>query len=82
MCDANYKFIFVDFGAYGNSPDSTIFKESLFKKQLDSNTLGIPEAQPSFQGFNDPMAFVIVGNDGFGLSTIIPSALCRQVFKC
>lgn len=69
MCDANYKFIFVDVGAYGKSSDSTVFKDSTFKKKLDDGSLNIPEAQSSFQGFHEPMPFVIVGDEGFGLTT-------------
>ncbi|XP_046388639.1 protein ALP1-like [Ischnura elegans] len=69
MCDADYKFIFVDVGAYGKSSDSTVFKESTFKKKLDSGLLNIPENASSFQGFEEPMPFVIVGDEGFGLTT-------------
>lgn len=69
MCDANYNFIFVDVGAYGKSADSTVFKDSVFKKKLDEGALNIPEAQSSFQGFDEPMPFVIVGDEAFGLTT-------------
>lgn len=69
VCDSNYKFIFVDVGAYGKSADSTVFKDSIFKIKLDEGSLNIPEAQSSFQGFDEPMPFVIVGDEGFGLTT-------------
>lgn len=31
MCNASYKFIFIDVGAYGKSSDSTVFKECFSK---------------------------------------------------
>lgn len=34
VCDANYSFVAIDVGAYGKSSDSSIFKESLFYKNL------------------------------------------------
>uniref|UniRef100_A0A6P7F4P0 Protein ALP1-like n=1 Tax=Diabrotica virgifera virgifera TaxID=50390 RepID=A0A6P7F4P0_DIAVI len=71
ICDASYKFTFIDVGAYGKSSDSTVFKESTFYKKLEQNLLNIPAPQLSFHGFSEPMPFVFVGDEGFGLSTKI-----------
>ncbi|XP_046397406.1 protein ALP1-like [Ischnura elegans] len=30
ICDASYKFIYIDVGAYGKSSDSTVFKDGVF----------------------------------------------------
>lgn len=69
LCDASYKFIFVDVGAYGKSADSTVFKESTFFKKLQDGTLNIPPPHISFTGLDEPMPFVFVADEGFGLST-------------
>lgn len=37
VCDASYKFVFIDVGAYGKSSDSTVFKESVFFRNLESH---------------------------------------------
>lgn len=71
MCDASYKFIFIDVGAYGKSSDSTVFKESVFFNRLQNGSLNIPPPQNSFTGLDEPMPFAIVADEGFGLSTNI-----------
>lgn len=35
LCDSNYKFIYVDTGAYGKCSDSSVFKDSLYKKLME-----------------------------------------------
>ncbi|GBN49710.1 hypothetical protein AVEN_120547-1 [Araneus ventricosus] len=69
LCDASYKFLFVDIGAYGKSSDSTVFKESVFFKELQNNMLKVPPPQGSFTGMAEPMPFLFVADEGFGLST-------------
>lgn len=79
ICDASYKFIFIDVGAYGKSADSTVFKESIFYKKLERNMLNIPPPQLSFHKFKEPMPFVFVADEGFGLS---PKILRPYAGKC
>ncbi|XP_018300265.1 putative nuclease HARBI1 isoform X1 [Mycetomoellerius zeteki] len=43
ICDAYYRFTFVDIGAAGSNHDSVIFKECAFGKALQDRTLKIPE---------------------------------------
>lgn len=71
ICDASYRFLFIDVGTYGKSSDSTTFQESTFYKRLINKTLNIPQPQGSFTGFHEPMPFVFVADEGFGLSTSI-----------
>lgn len=71
LCDASYKFLFIDAGAYGKSSDSTVFKESVFFKKLENEHLNIPAPQESYAGFDGPVPFVFVADEGFGLSNHI-----------
>ncbi|XP_063238528.1 uncharacterized protein LOC134540023 isoform X4 [Bacillus rossius redtenbacheri] len=71
LCDASYKLLFIDVGAYGKSSDSTVFKESVFFKKLKNQQLNIPVPQESYAGFDGPMPFVFVADEGFGLSNNI-----------
>lgn len=64
VCD----FLFIDVGAYGQSSDATVFKESEFFKKLKNGTLNIPAAQKSAAGFETPMPFVFVADEAFGLT--------------
>ncbi|KAL4119015.1 hypothetical protein QTP88_011888 [Uroleucon formosanum] len=68
VCDANYSFVAIDVGAYGKSSDSSIFKESLFYKKLINNSLNIPNPKPISTLNPEPMPYVIVGDEAFGLS--------------
>ena len=42
VCDAKYKFIFIDIGQYGSTNDSTILKNSELGRCLKSYSLNIP----------------------------------------
>lgn len=67
VCDADYKFTYIDVGAYGKCADSSIYKQSDLYEKLVDNNLGIPEKIPiSDNGI--PMPYVIVGDEAFGLS--------------
>ncbi|XP_063586006.1 uncharacterized protein LOC134763464 [Penaeus indicus] len=68
VCDANYRFTFIDVGSYGKVSDSSIYKNSNLYKKMQQNTLNIPSDKPvSTNG--DPLPFVFVGDEAFGLST-------------
>jgi hypothetical protein len=67
ICDSNYLFISVDTGAFGKNSDSSIFKDFLFYKKLINNSLNIPDPKPISSIDPEPMAYVIVGDEAFGL---------------
>ncbi|XP_054260017.1 uncharacterized protein LOC128984701 [Macrosteles quadrilineatus] len=71
MCDASYKFTYIDVGSYGKSADSTVWKESTFYKLLQEGSLNIPSPKTSFTGLSDAMPFVLVADEGFVLSNNI-----------
>ena len=69
MADADCCFVSVEFGAYGSSSDSNVFKNSTFGKLLESSKLNIPDPRvlPSdAEGLSMP--FVPVGDEAFALS--------------
>ncbi|XP_040203443.1 protein ANTAGONIST OF LIKE HETEROCHROMATIN PROTEIN 1-like [Rana temporaria] len=67
VVDADYKFIYVDIGAFGSSADSGVFKHSKFGKKLASNELDLPDNQP-LPGTEGPdMPFVFVADDAFAI---------------
>lgn len=71
VCDANYKFIYIDVGAYGKSSDSTVFKNSIFFKKMTDGLLNFPEPIDIGIGFNEKMPFMLVADEGFGQSEYV-----------
>jgi hypothetical protein len=62
--DANYKFTYIDIGAYGSENDSAIFRGSQFGKLLAREQLGLP-ADVNLNG--DSLPFYFVADDAFPL---------------
>lgn len=68
VCDSDYKFTFVDIGAYGRHSDSTIFEESPLCQKLLNGTLNIPEPKPIANG-SRALPYVFVGDEAFSLTS-------------
>ncbi|XP_049317925.1 uncharacterized protein LOC125780192, partial [Bactrocera dorsalis] len=69
-CDANYKFTYVDVGAYGSEGDSNIMKNSRFGISILNDSCQFPA-----DGFIDgkKVPYFIVGDDAF--------PLCKRIIK-
>lgn len=67
VVDSNYKFTFVDIGAYGKECDSTVFQNSKLYQLLINENFSLPTPQP-LCGNNRPIPWVLVGDEAFGLS--------------
>lgn len=70
VADSDYRFIYVDIGAYGKDCDSSVFMATDFYKALTDSQLHIPppgSLQSSGSTFHVP--FVLVGDEAFALST-------------
>ena len=69
VCDAHYRFIYVDIGSYGSEGDAGIYASSTFGKALNENKLDLPEPQPlpnmNPQSFKFPYMFI--GDEVFPL---------------
>lgn len=68
VVDSDYKFIYVDIGAYGKDSDSSIFQQTVFYKKLRNQSLNIPDPALISQQ-NTILPFVFVGDEAFALET-------------
>jgi len=66
--DSDYKFTYVDIGAYGNDCDSSVFRKTSFFKLLILNKLHIQPSDPLFTNDTENCPFVFVGDEAFSLS--------------
>ncbi|CAB3220589.1 unnamed protein product [Arctia plantaginis] len=67
VVDAEYRFIYISVGSYGNECDSSIFKETTFWKKLNDGSLNIPK--PLHETIEKDMPYVLVGDEAFPLTT-------------
>jgi hypothetical protein len=65
--DSDYRFTFVDIGAYGKDCDSTIFKETSLWKLLEKDSLNIPSSKPLNGTVQPNVPYVILGDEAFAL---------------
>lgn len=70
ICNSNYKFIFIDVGSYGKASDSQIFRNSVFFKKLEDNSLNIPSSTAITEN-GSPLPLVFIGDEAFGISNFI-----------
>lgn len=83
LVDANYKFLYVDIGAYGSQSDGGIFKNCKLGKALKSNELNLPKNE-EIEGAEDigKMPYVILGDEAFPLQTNLmrpfPGKTCNE----
>lgn len=64
VADANYRFIYVDIGAYGSEGDASVFFKSEFGQSIVHNTIELPENVTI--GLTS-MPFTFVADDAFPL---------------
>ncbi|XP_075199541.1 uncharacterized protein LOC142302370 [Anomaloglossus baeobatrachus] len=68
LVDTNYKFIYVDIGAYGSASDARIFRSTRLARRMISMDLNLPTPSP-LPGTSGPtVPFVMVAHEGFALS--------------
>lgn len=71
IADADYRFVYVDIGAYGKDCDSSVFQQTVFWKMLEEGKLDIPRPTPLEGGENIDLPYVLLGDEAFALSTNI-----------
>lgn len=67
LCDANYKFIYINVGAKGRYSDGGVFANCTFAKRLYRHELNLPMPRPLANRTKE-MPYVIVADDAFPLS--------------
>ena len=68
IVDTNYKFIYIDAGAFGKDSDRSIFERTDFCKKLENNELNIPKGQPLLGTVGPNTPYTFIGNEAFSLS--------------
>lgn len=68
VVDSNYRFVYVDIGAYGKDCDSSVFQSTVFYELLVTGRLNLPPPCPLTENSHDDMPFVLVGDEAFSLS--------------
>lgn len=66
MCDAEYKFTYIDVGRNGRVSDGGVFNQCSLATALQNNQLNLPEPKP-LPGRRDTVPFVILADDAFTL---------------
>ena len=75
ICDAQYKFTYVDIGHYGKDNDASIFSQSDLYDMLQNNRLPLPEMAP-VGGVDTP--YYILGDEIFALKTWLMKPYSRR----
>ncbi|XP_037817429.1 protein ALP1-like [Lucilia sericata] len=66
VCDADYKFLFIDIGALGSQSDGGIFARSAFGKMILRNNIELPQ-EDSLPGTNKSFPYFFVGDNALPL---------------
>jgi hypothetical protein len=66
LVDADYKFIYVDVGAYGGWSDAQVFNESKLKKKIEKKAMGFPPPD-RLTDDNEDTEYFMLGDDAFAL---------------
>nr|CAI5865988.1 unnamed protein product [Callosobruchus analis] len=69
-CDADYKFTWVDIGAYGSEHDASVFRRSQMGIMLEAGTVALPQST-TLPGSNIEMPYFFVGDEAFPLKPYI-----------
>lgn len=68
IVDVDYKFIFVDIGAYGKDCDSSVLQSTDFWRRLEKGELQIPEAKPLTPELGVKVPYVFVADNAFPMN--------------
>lgn len=66
ICDANYKFLYIDVGCEGRISDGGVFNKCSFAAALENEALQLPH-QRTLSGREEAVPYVIVADDAFSL---------------
>ena len=66
LCDANYKFLYVDVGAEGGAGDAGTWNRSTLHQALDEGRVGLPD-DANLPHDDTPIPYHIVADDAFAI---------------
>jgi len=61
VVDSNYRFVYIDVGAYGKYCDSSVFQRTNFYRMLTDGRLNVPQPALIQEGSDVKLPFVLVG---------------------
>lgn len=67
VCDAQYRFIYIDVGTNGRESDGSTFRNSSFVAAMESGSLNFPPPKP-LPGRENAMPYALVADAAFSLS--------------
>ena len=68
MIDSNYRFVYIDVGAYGKDCDSSVFERTNFYRMLTDGSLTVPQPALIQEGSDVKLPFVLVGDQAFSVT--------------
>ena len=69
ICDANYRFTYVNIGSYGRDNDASIFSRSDIYEKFDSNQTNVPAPKPVAPSAQNALPYYLVADEIFALKT-------------
>lgn len=70
LVDANYRFLYIDVGAYGRNSDGGVYNASSLSRALETNAIDMPS--PDRLGATDIISpYTIIADDAFPLKTYL-----------
>lgn len=77
LADANYCFTYVYAGCNGRVSDGGVFADSTLSTAMETNSIDIPDPT-QLPGMEQPLPFVIVGDDAFALKRYLMKPFPHQ----
>ena len=77
LCDADYKFLWVDAGTNGSVSDAQLFNDCELRETIEDGSIGFPAADRLPQDDQD-MPYFIIGDNAFPLRTWLMKPFARR----
>ena len=74
----DYRFLYADVGSMGSASDGQIYNRSELKECLEDNSIGFPDPEILPHDDRDPVAYFLVGDDAFPLSTFMMKPFSKR----
>jgi len=68
VVDSNYRFVYIDVGAYGKDCDFSVFQTTNFYRMLPDGRLNAPQPALIQEGSDVKLPFALVGDQAFSLT--------------